>query len=310
MAEDEWVSRKRKTLADSTDPASIAAADAQSRTQTTSATTSLPSSLIPHLGWTQLSACHIEKAKKKQKKKNLHLRLGKGRDVPEQLHKVVGKAIFFVHDPNPDIGDNQDDSGEVGDDDSSSDGDDENTTWFQGRFFPRLGIASPVSVTTTSPIVKSWGLLAQQKLVVDECLRCEEGGYRELDLTLIRHVASPFTGKKKTVRWVAEDLQWTGGDMMRLATDSMMSSLREDQTGCKFEPATLMGGKKAMDVATKYFPSLVRQLTDGNDDIDLSDALVVIGDMEVVAPASFVSKGKRNSPIASNASDDDGLWND
>ena len=53
----------------------------------------------------------------------------------------------------------------------------------------------------------SWGLLATQNTIIDECLTCSEGGYRELDLTFIRQ--KPVTKPRTFVRM--------GNDKVRFA---------------------------------------------------------------------------------------------
>ncbi|KAL7542152.1 hypothetical protein ACHAXR_011552 [Thalassiosira sp. AJA248-18] len=259
---------------------------------------------------------------------------------------------FFIHDPRPG-------------NETSADDKDESKIWFQGRFFPSRGVAeqqhtnngrsrrhrnSPTSVlsserfvassirgNSSSTTLNSWGLLAVQNAIIDECLTCSEGGYRELDLTFIRQktTASSTTRmsmkkkKEKKVRWVAQDVVWTGGNMMMLSSDPYSPSSLSNATepGVKFEPQKLMEGRKAMEVATKYFPSMVKRLRihkvtndesldyDGKDSgsslEDDDDVMVLIGDMEVVAPVSFVRM--RNSAVAFSGggdSSDDGLWDD
>ena len=173
---------------------------------------------------------------------------------------------------------------------------------------------------------QSWGLLAVQNEIIDECLTCSEGGYRELDLTFIRNKPSPAFSyrknkEKKKVRWVAQDVVWTGGNMMNLSSDPYTSpsaaSLRVDEPGVKFEPQKLMEGQRAMDIATKYFPSMVKRLQIHNVTNDSfeggclnEDAMVLIGDMELVAPASFVRVGRGFVGLHGSNSDDDDLWND
>ena len=184
----------------------------------------------------------------------------------------------------------------------------------------------------------SWGLLATQNVVIDECLTCSEGGYRELDLTFIRtkkhqhqqstmmRMSSSSNNKKKDkkVRWVSQDVIWTGGNMMNLTTDPYSSSsttISNTEPGVKFETQKLMEGTKAMDIASKYFPSMVKRLEIHdvtNESYEkASDAMVLIGDMEVVVPVSFAKLGNNNSKVGfarrlggDDSSDDDGLWND
>lgn len=228
---------------------------------------------------------------------------------------------FFVHDPRPGGG--------------ASDRD-ESKIWFQGRFFPSAatgGMArrrnnSPTSVSsktvaatpsTTSANATSWGLLAVQKEILGECLCCADGGYRQLDITFIRQQKTgAFSRKEKKVRWVARDVLWTGGNMMALSTDLYNlpgSSLSTEEPGVKFEPRKLMEGERAMRVAAKCFPAMTKRLRihnvtneEGDESTD-SEAMVIFGDMEVVAPTSFV---KTRGAVASLGSDDtdDELWNE
>lgn len=112
--------------------------------------------------------------------------------------------------------------------------------------------------------------------------------------------------------------------MMRLSTDpyslsSSATSLRMDENGVKFEPKTLMEGEKAMEIASKYFPSLVKRLQihklmneEGTGTTPTSsssslcdDAMVVIGDMSIVAPKSFVRPQSVSMAGAGGDSDED-----
>eukprot|EP00985_Skeletonema_marinoi_P012660 scaffold6157_cov137-Skeletonema_marinoi.AAC.1 len=307
----------------------------------------IPPSLNPFLGWTQLSACHVRRPRNKRR------RIQNTNNNGEPLLCVEGKAIFFLHDPRAADSNNKDEEGNNGGDD--------NKPWFQGRFFPSIGLssnnggnnnndgsrASPTSVVSSgqqqllsasSSTTSSWGLLAVQNAIEDECLLDDCGGYRELDLTIIRNkptnhyrlsrpsaaattVASNTNSNK--LRWVIDNVEWTGGDMMRLSTDpyslsSAAASLPMDENGVKFEPKTLMEGDKAMYVASKYFPSLVKRLQihnlmneEGTDTATSSsscdDVMVIVGDMSIVAPKSFVSP---QSISMTGDSDEDGLWND
>jgi hypothetical protein len=271
MAE-EWLPRKRPRTAD-----------------TPRESPNSPSfDLTPHLQWTKLTSCHI----KQRKPTDNH-------DITnEQLRRVKGKAIFFLHDANSDLRQDGD----------ASDGDvQDNLTWFQGRFFPSplSSFSSPTSHNDNSfSTSKSWGILGIQKHVQDECLRCSEGGYRELDLTFLRHVPHNNGGQtKKVIRWKAQNLTWTGGDMMRLSSDYV---LRDDVRGVKFDPFTLMEGKKAWEIGTKYFPKLVKQLMKDDKEKE-RETLVVIGSMDIVVPVDFVHRG---GELKVPNEEEDGLWSD
>ena len=233
--------------------------------------TSISSDLTPHLEWTKLTSCHVKKRKPNASSVSANV-------SSESLQRVKGYAIFFLHDANSDL---------------RNEGENENDlNWFQGRFFPSIALTetSPTSVATSSTYTsKSWGLLGVQKHVQDECLRCEEGGYRELDLTFIRHT-NYRVGKKKTLRWKVDRLTWTGGDMMRLSSDYTLS---DNQTGVKFESRTLLNGRRAFEMGKKYFPKLVNRLADGDlsDNDEGFEALVVVGTLDVVLPSDFVRRG-------------------
>lgn len=298
-----------------------------------------PPSLNPFLGWTKLSACQVRRPRRKRRR----IQNANNND-DEPLLRVSGKAIFFLHDPRAADNNNKDEEEE-----EDNDGDDTNKPWFQGRFFPSFGLSSnndsndgsrvsPTSVvsgqqqllSTSSSSSSSWGLLAVQNAIEDECLLDDCGGYRELDLTIIRNkptnpyrLSRPSSSSSSTntknntkIRWVIENVEWTGGDMMRLSTDpyslssSAASSLSMDENGVKFEPETLMEGDKAMGVASKYFPSLVKRLQihklTNEEGTEEEEAMVIVGDMSIVAPKSFLFPGFHFG----TASDDDGLWND
>ncbi len=100
--------------------------------------------------------------------------------------------------------------------------------------------------------------------------------------------------------------------MMALATEnyslslplSSMSKKKNNTNGnashdqapwVNFEPSKLIQGKFAMSLASKYFPQLVRRLQvrdimeDGIAGRSLDDAMILIGNMHVSAPASFVT---------------------
>ena len=74
-----------------------------------------------------------------------------------------------------------------------------------------------------------------------------------------------------------------------------------------------MEGERAMEMAKKYLPSMCKRMriSDAmNEQTQKEDAMVVVGDMEVVAPASFVRTRSVGFAFGNGASDDDGLWDD
>lgn len=163
----------------------------------------------------------------------------------------------------------------------------------------------------------SWGILAETgENDVDDCLLCPDGGYRLLDLTFIRK-SPPVNQTRKNNqyrrRWTAHDLVWTGGNMMALTTEDYSLPLSSSSSSSKmkkkevnrnddsahpfvnFEPSKLVEGKLALELASKYFPQMVRRLQvldimeDGNGGRSLHDIMVLVGQMQVSAPAAFVA---------------------
>jgi len=122
-----------------------------------------------------------------------------------------------------------------------------NPEWFQGYFYYQ-GMSKP------------WGLLAVQ-VEIDDCLQCALGGYRELELTVL-----PFEGRDKQV---LKNVQWTGGDMMRLNASMV-----------QMEPTKLLTDQKAVPTVERVFGSLLTKLRD--DDDDQTSVLELFPDVAVV----------------------------
>ena len=195
------------------------------------------------------------------------------------------------------------------------------------RVSPTSVVSGQHLLPSSSSSMNSWGLLAVQNAVEDECLLDDCGGYRELDLTIIRNkppssrniVGRNTNSNSNKLRWVISDIDWTGGNMMRLTTDpySGLATLPMDENGMAFDPKTLLEGDKAIQFASKYFPSLVKRLQiqnlmneegTGASSSTTDDAMVIIGDMTIVASQSFVHP--QHVTIAGADADEDGLWND
>ena len=75
---------------------------------------------------------------------------------------------------------------------------------------------------------------------------------------------------------------WMGRDMMRLSSDNL-----DHEMGIKFDPTMIVEGEKATGMAEKYFPGLVRWMREEENDEIWEEALVIVGNMEVVVPKSF-----------------------
>jgi hypothetical protein len=129
-----------------------------------------------------------------------------------------------------------------------------NPQWMQGYFFP-------------DGTRRSWGLLAEQQ-AVDDCLQCSEGGYRVLSIKVYRYKASE---SESTISM--NNIEWTGGDMMRLNSPSVTMQATECYTG-----------DQAAQLAEQIFASVLHKL---NAKVDLSDSgntstLDLIPDIAVV----------------------------
>jgi hypothetical protein len=103
-----------------------------------------------------------------------------------------------------------------------------NPSWVQGYFL-------------TKESKKPWGLLAVLE-DIDECLQCVDGGYRRVTITVF-----PFSNAHKKESY--KNVDWTGGDMMRLNGEKV-----------NMEPDKLYTGKKAISHVEKYFRHLLQKL--------------------------------------------------
>jgi hypothetical protein len=148
-----------------------------------------------------------------------------------------GHAIFFFHKIDPE--------------------------WFQGYFL-------------VDGLKKPWGLLAVQE-DVDECLQCSDGGYRQIQLTVI-----PYPQRKK-VTW--KEVEWTGGDMMKLSGPKI-----------EFETERCLTGMKAVPLIEQYFSTLIQKLNDeeGCDEMQLKlapDLAILTGYMKISIPKEESDEG-------------------
>ena len=149
-----------------------------------------------------------------------------------------GHAIFFFHKIDPE--------------------------WFQGYFL-------------VDGLKKPWGLLAVQE-DVDECLQCGDGGYRQIQLTVI-----PYPRRKK-VTW--RGVEWTGGDMMKLSGPKI-----------EFETERCLTGMMAVPLIEQYFSSLIHKLYDeeGCEEKQIlrvaPDLAVSTGHMKISIPKEEVDEG-------------------
>ena len=195
----------------------------------------------------------------------------------ENRQTVRGKAIFCLHDLD--------------------------CSWFQGHFLP------------LNDILSSLGLLAVNRIDVDECLQCRDGGYREVDLRIVssqtnktRRTNNGSNNRVYTQRSAEEKKKLnvervvcTGGDMIRM---------KSDDTAVTFEAERVITGVKVVPLVERYFKSLLKSARKlgAHDDEEKKDDMgeasvlellphcaVVIGSMELNLPRSFLSNENDSS---------------
>jgi hypothetical protein len=106
--------------------------------------------------------------------------------TPSASHRrYVGKAIFLLHDSNPD--------------------------WIQGYFFPN-GAGKP------------WGLLAIQQ-DIDECLQCTAGGYRVVQLTILPFDRTNMIKKQSVaaVEWIGGDMMCLKHPLVQMQGEQLVT---------------------------------------------------------------------------------------
>jgi hypothetical protein len=137
-----------------------------------------------------------------------------------------------------------------------------NPHWFQGYFFQG---------STT------WGILCEQQ-EVDDCLQCADGGYRVLKVTLHTFSGGVNVPEKIVIR----NVEWTGGDMMRLL---------QVEGQLRMEPKQLYTAEKAVPLTKSLFKNLLRKLSHESDpDMEqqvleiVPDVAIIMGEMKVMVP--------------------------
>lgn len=162
-------------------------------------------------------------------------------------------------------------------------------TWFQGQF-----------VNSNKHKVKSLGILAVQRHL-DECLKCGDGGYKEIDLTILSKKLSPDSaisqnasaGERKKV--VIRKLSCTGGDMLRITPRKARANQKDGTENASFEAERIITGDKVESLVRRYFPNLVPSCNEdeGTFAEQLPDCAVVIGDMSITIRKEFLPKKKK-----------------
>jgi len=165
---------------------------------------------------------------------------------------------------------------------------DVDSSWFQGHFIP----SAPSHDGKSKPM----GLLAVNRTDTDECLKCAEGGYREVDLTVYSYTTS--SNKKGNKQTKSKKIKFdravcTGGDLIRLRAKDRKTT-EANPSRVIFDASRVMTGSRATPYVLKYFSSVVQKLSSkhtvkGKEVADLlPDCAVVVGDMRLKVPTEFV----------------------
>lgn len=214
--------------------------------------------------------------------------------------------------------------------------------WFQGHFVPKAShLNGSAKRSTNFGAVKAIGLLAVERTDTDECMQCKDGGYREVDLTVIGP-SGVSTGRRKRRQF--ERSVCTGGDMIRLRAGRMADLDPTKPTspsteGVAFDAERILTGRKAAPYLVRYFSSVVGKLIEEEDaatgeeeEKDVSpagldalpcnesralevmpDCAVVIGQMIMTVPISLLGNddgGMLRQDGGGNDDDDDGFMSD
>jgi len=192
--------------------------------------------------------------------------------VPSYPETLKGVAIFCVHDTA--------------------------ASWFQGYFLPER----------QSNGFKAMGLLSEERMI-DDCLQCDDGGYRELNITLTTFQKSNLNNNSENPS-LHMTVMCTGGDMFQMrpiAKSSKPMALLE------FDATVVLTDFRAEKYFKTYFGSLLQQrqneliknkLIDSDDD-DMTplslfpNCSIVIGRMTLSGSASIFRQ--LNGPESSSS---------
>ncbi|CAJ1894256.1 unnamed protein product [Cylindrotheca closterium] len=177
-------------------------------------------------------------------------------------------------------------------------------TWFQGYFLETaLGNSSTIDDEDSSNMTmiqsrsrRPWGLLATKE-EIDECMECENGGYRRITVKVFHTPSSNSSSQSTSMKGI----DWTGGDMMRLSNDKVEMNTQR-----------LLTGKDALPYLKQYFMGMLRKLQQAcqeddtvRHDIDkdknetskmfelLPDVAVLVGKMSIVLSQDVDTMGGR-----------------
>lgn len=198
------------------------------------------------LDWTRMPKTDVCAGRPRRRPGRSSLQLSKASTLSTSTILLQGRAIVCLHDWNP--------------------------SWVQGYFVAR-GSHKP------------WRMLGVQE-EIDECLACDDGGYRRLTLTIYHdYVASNMstTTSSSKKRIQIKGIEWTGGDMMNLYdTERNLEMMVADR---------LLTGEKCLIVVNKFFKGLVKQLRQScqvDEDVGVLEFLpnlaIVTGYMALALP--------------------------
>ena len=195
------------------------------------------------------------------------------RESDDKTCTLEGKAVFCLHDID--------------------------CEWFQGHFIPSGNTGWKGQEALHIPA--SLGILCIQKRM-DECMVCADGGYRELDMKVIRFRKA----KNFSIPCIS-----TGGDMLRIRSDNMSEDKGNRRSitsrSVAFDTKRVLTGYEAIPFLRRFFKKIIRQILSDNieyvSDNDLLELLpdiaIVVGEMAISAEKSFML------PTSSNPTSDE-----
>jgi len=218
--------------------------------------------------------------------------------------------------------------------------------WFQGHFVPQSShLNGSIKRSTNFGSIRPIGLLAVERDDTDECLQCRDGGYREVDLTVL----GPGGGGERKRRTFDRSI-CTGGDMLRLRAGRMADQDPTRPTspsieGVAFDAERVLTGRKAAPYLVRYFSSIVGKMIeeeeaahginndgDGREEVispagvdgltchevkaleALPDCAIILGEMIMTVPVSLLGNidggMMKKKGVAVDDDDDDGFMSD
>ena len=141
--------------------------------------------------------------------------------------------------------------------------------WFQGHFVPQsTHLNGSIKRSTNFGSIRPIGLLAVERDDTDECLQCRDGGYREVDLTILGPSGGGGGGGERKRRTFDRSI-CTGGDMIRLRAGRMADQDPTRPTspsieGVAFDAERVLTGRRAAPYLVRYFSGIVTKMMEEN----------------------------------------------